>query len=111
MIKAGQNRAVIKITTIAIVNDQGGGVLPGVKTTYWETWADVSAIKNKRDAQSYQTDLEEPIEFKLRYRSDKHVTKNMMVEYKGNEYTIQSIVNTEERNYELVIVGLTRKWE
>jgi len=45
----------------------------------------------------------------LRYRADKKVTKNMMVEYGGDAYTIQSIENVGQRNRELIIVGLIRK--
>lgn len=107
--RSGYIRDRIKITHTPDIKDAGGGVLPGPKVTYWETFAEVTTIKNKRDAQSYQTDLEEPKEFSLRYRADKSVTKNMLVEYKGKKYTIQSINDEGERNRELIIVGLTRR--
>lgn len=106
----GQKTQVIKImTTTQPVEDPGGGVLPGGKVVYWETFAQVRSIKNKRDAQAYQTDLEEPKEFILRFREDKNVNKNMLIEYNGQDYVIQSNINVDEAKRELVLIGLTRK--
>jgi SPP1 family predicted phage head-tail adaptor len=107
--RSGYIRDRIRITHTPDIKDAGGGVTAGPKVIYWETFAEVTTIKNERNAQSYQTDLEEPKEFSLRFRADKTVTKNMLVEYKGKEYTIQSINDEGERKRELIIVGLTRK--
>lgn len=108
MIHSGKNRERINITVTVSVRDPGGGMKPGAKTSYWETWAAVTTIKNTRNAEAYQTDLEEPKEFKIRYRPDKKVTKNMLVEYNGEDYTIQSLVDTNERKREQIIIGLKR---
>lgn len=106
----GQKTERIKITTMTeAVEDPGGGIIPGTKTLYWETFAKVNTIKNKRDAESYQADLEEPKEFIIRYREDKTVTKNMLIEHAGNVYTIQSNINVDSAKKELILVGLTRK--
>lgn len=105
----GQKKAVIRITTTSEpIEDPGGGTLPGVKVIYWETFAQVRTIKNRRDAEAYQTDIEEPKEFILRYRSDKDVTKNMLIEYNGKIYTIQGNINVDEAKKTLVLTGLTR---
>jgi SPP1 family predicted phage head-tail adaptor len=106
----GQKDQRIRITTMSdSIEDPGGGTLPGVQVIYWETFAKVNTIKNKRDAESYQTDLEEPKEFIIRYREDKTVTKNMLIEHAGQAYTIQSNINVDSAKKELILVGLTRK--
>lgn len=106
----GNKKERIRITTMSDpIEDPGGGTLPGVKITYWETFAEVNTIKNKRDAQAYQTDLEEPKEFIIRYRADKEVTKNMLIEHGGKIYTLQSNINVDEAKKTLVLIGLTRK--
>ncbi|WP_166641947.1 phage head completion protein [Pedobacter duraquae] len=91
------------------IKDAGGGQMPGGQALYWATSVRVYTIKNKRDAESYTTNLEEPKEFVMRYRPDKTVQKNMIVKYLNTEYTIQSITNTDDRNRELVLVCLTLK--
>lgn len=106
----GSKRDRIRITTVTDpVEDPGGGILPGVTETYWETFAEVTTIKNARNAQSYQTDLEEPKEFRIRYRADKAVNKNMRIEHLGLTYVIQSNIDIDVRKRELILIGLTRK--
>lgn len=106
----GGKRDQIVITSITEpIKDPGGGVLPGVSFSYWETFAEVTTIKNARNAQAYQTDLEEPKEFRIRYRADKAVTKNMLIEHAGRTYVIQSNIDTDVRKRELILIGLTRK--
>ncbi|RAJ28871.1 phage head closure protein [Pedobacter cryoconitis] len=105
----GNKRERVTIVTFEDLKDPGGGVTPGQRVVYWETWANVTTIKNQRNAQAYQTDLEEPKEFAIRYRPDKQLTKNMIIEYRSAKYTIQSNINVDERMRELTIIGLTRK--
>ena len=106
----GGKRERITITSITEpIQDQGGGVLSGVPYSYWETFAEVTTIKNARNAQAYQSDLEEPKEFRIRYRADKNVTKNMLIEHAGLTYVIQSNIDTDVRKRELILIGLTRK--
>lgn len=106
----GGKRERIRITTVTDpVEDAGGGILPGIPSVYWETFAEVTTIKNARNAQAYQMDLEEPKEFRVRYRADKSVTKNMLIEHDGLTYIIQSNIDTDVRKRELILIGLTRK--
>lgn len=105
----GARKEIIQITYTTPVKDAGGGVMPGAETIYWETFAEVTTIKNARNAQAYQTDLEEPKEFIIRYRADKSVTKNMLIKCLGQIYTIQSNIDVDHRKKTLTIIGLTRK--
>jgi len=107
--RTGGNTARIRIMHQTVITEPGGGKLPGAQALFWETFSRVVTIKNKRDAESYTTNLEEPKEFIMRYRPDRIVTKNMIIVHLGTEYTIQSITNTDDKNRELVLVGITRK--
>lgn len=105
----GQKRERVEILVTQTVKDPGGGTIPGAQVVYWDTYAQVTTIKNQRNAQAYQADLEEPKEFRIRYRPDKNVTKNMLIKHNDMMYTIQSNIDVNQRKRELVIIGMTRK--
>lgn len=107
MIGARRERIAIMVTEP--MRDAGGGVLPGVPAVYWETSAEVKTIKNARNAQAYVIALEEPKEFTIRYRADKHVTDNMLIIHDGLTYIIQSNIDVDSRKRFLTLIGLTRK--
>ncbi|QIL41022.1 head-tail adaptor protein [Pedobacter sp. HDW13] len=98
----------IKVYSLESVQDAGGGFNPDQRVLYWETAATVKAAKVKRDLQSYQTDLEIPMEFKVMFRRDKNVTKNMIISYEDQDYTIHSIVNVDQDSKDLLLTGITR---
>lgn len=105
----GNKRERISITVTESVRDSGGGVMPSVPSVYWDTFAEVKTIKNARNAQAYVMALEEPKEFIIRYRADKHVTDNMLIHHDGLVYTIQSNIDVDVRKRFLTLVGLVRK--
>jgi SPP1 family predicted phage head-tail adaptor len=105
----GQKRERVEFMVTQTLRDPGGGTLPSNQVVYWDTYAQVTTIKNQRNAQAYQADLEEPKEFRIRYRPDKNVTKNMLIKHNDLMYTIQSNIDVNQRKRELVIIGMTRK--
>jgi SPP1 family predicted phage head-tail adaptor len=87
------------------------GFITGVPVSYWLTRAEVKPLSdggdpNSRRTEDYQTTLQTGFTFKIRYRSDKTVTKAMSLVYSGATYTIHGIQNVDEANKTLIVTGL-----
>lgn len=111
--KAGKNKhSVIFWQKSAPVVDDGGGIIPGAETVFWITNAEIGKVKtlnNRRDQEAYETDLMELMQFKLRFRPDKVVTKNMQIQYGGQRFTIQNIEDVKELRKEILIIAKGRE--
>ena len=69
-------------------------------------WADIRTLKGE-DIQTAGTDFQKnTLRFIMRYNPA--ITSNMIIEYQGQRYDIDEIVNDNLRNRTLTIIGRTK---
>ena len=87
------------------------GFVSSTPVSYWITRAEVTPISSnkERGQEAHQTIMQSGYVFKIRYRSDKEVTKSMSLVYDGKELTIQSIENIKEEGRYLKVVGIVNE--
>lgn len=101
---AGKRSERVKIFQSDIVRDEGGGSTT-VPVLFWETWAEIKQIKGSRVAESFQDKLKLVYSLILRYRSDKTLKDNMIVEFRGKTTAIHTIDNEKfkDKFIELIV--------
>lgn len=101
---AGKRRERVKIFRIEKVWDDGGGSST-VPVLYWETWAEVIQIKGSRVAETFQDKLKHVYSLVIRYRNDKELKDNMLVEFRGKTTAIHTIDNEKfkDKFIELIV--------
>jgi len=82
------------------------GFVESTPVSYWITRAEVEPLKSSRGQEAYQTILQSGYVFKMRYRADKAVSKDMTLRYNGQDLTIHSIENVQEEGRFLKVTGL-----
>lgn len=89
-------------------SSSASGFITDTPVSYWITRAEVKPLseQDNRKTEGFQTILQTGFTFKMRYRSDKTVTKSMTLLYKGQSYTIHGIENVKEENKELKVTAL-----
>ena len=104
--RSGRKKERIGIYKNETGTTPGGGMSEPQEVLYWETWAEVTPLKAKRTLEAYQIELKGGYEIKLRYRSDKVITNDMTVKYKGKSLVIHSIINNNEADREIILIGM-----
>ncbi|WP_371017387.1 phage head closure protein [Pseudalkalibacillus sp. JSM 102089] len=69
-----------------------------------KVWANVRTISAKEYFQSKQMKSEKTAQFQFRYREGLH--EDMRIVYKDRNYEIESIINDNEENITLTIIGI-----
>lgn len=69
----------------------------------WQMWAMVKPIQAREYVDAKATQSENITRFVIRYRED--VDSTFQINYKGNIYEIESIINDNELNQTLTIMG------
>ena len=89
--KADSGKLNQKVTIHSFANgdDEYGGSIP-VQSIYWETFANVVPMSSYELTQTGKTDLKGGFKFTLRYRTDKTVTTDMLLKYRGEYMEIIS---------------------
>lgn len=72
---------------------------------YWTTNAAIKPMKQSRQNDAAQSMLTNDWQFVVRYRRDKMPTKNMVIYYLNNKYTVNSVQQYEEDRQMLLITG------
>jgi SPP1 family predicted phage head-tail adaptor len=90
------------------IEDEAGGVKP-VKEVYWCTKADVEILPAPKRIQAEDQDLRPHVKFYIRYRLDKTISDDMVVEWRGEMFTIRSVKIdfVYKRQNEIVAKGAT----
>lgn len=106
MIGAMRDRVVIKQPIDVPV--EGGGA-ESIYTQILSDWAEVKTVNNTRNFTDNQINLDESLLFILRWRTSIQPDKTMLIEYNGNDYTINSIkeYHNNKRKRFWQIVGIT----
>lgn len=97
-----RNRVTVKSYTLA--PDGAGGSTP-TPTDALETWASIVPIKGQRLLQYSQIVQGTWYDIVMRFRDDTPIVKDFTLDYKGRPITIHSVINKDERNKTLQIVG------
>lgn len=73
----------------------------------FEEWTKVEPLTSRRTLQDNQIELVDGMRFNVRWRATPQPNKSMLVEYEGKIYTINSIVELDQRKRYWQIVALT----
>lgn len=82
----------------------------GAETTYviyLTCWTKIEPLTSSRIFQDSQLNLNDGFIFSIRFSTAYTITKTMLVEYQGKDYTINSIKDVHNRNRFLVITAIT----
>lgn len=82
----------------------------GHETTYitsFTDWTKIEPLTSSRNLQDSQIELQDGFRFNIRYRIAPQPNKSMLVEYDGKDYTINSIVEVNNRKRYWQIVAVT----
>lgn len=102
--KAGELRhRVFFYNTVQTPMPSGG--TEANEVLYWETNAKITPAKQSRSFDGALTKLTNDWQFVVRYRRDKMLTKNMVIYYLNNKYTVNSVQQYEEDRQMLLITG------
>lgn len=77
----------IQIMARANISDGYAGYTPN-NVLYWETFADVKALRSSRTLEANQSPLKQSYSFTIRYRKDKNLENDMLVVWRGDYYVI-----------------------
>lgn len=82
--------------------DEEGYAIPG-ETTSITLWAQVKKVSMREYFEAKATQSENIVCFIIRYR--KGIDEDMTILYDGSQYNITSIINEDESNIMLTIIG------
>lgn len=72
-----------------------------------KAWADIKTMQGKEYTQNVIADTVETSRFIIRYIPD--IETNMQIKFKGEKYKILSLVNDDEKNRTLTVIGEIHK--
>ena len=81
----------IQIYLISSTDDGYGGSFPN-RSVYWETNADVEQKTVRRVDEGSQIHFDPIWKFKIRYRNDKNILNDMLVNWRGSWFVIQNYI-------------------
>lgn len=89
LVTGGLNQ-VIQIVDYQNVDDDAAGSIPQ-EYVYWETNANVTPIKSNSNLQDSQELLMDGFKFIIRFRSDKAITPDMRIKWRGSYLSLISV--------------------
>lgn len=93
----------VTIQTVASRTPDGGGGYTEIPGELATVWASVEPLEGREQLIAMQTGIQRPHRFTMRYRSDLSPTAGLT--YAGRRFDVKSVVDTEERHVELVILA------
>jgi SPP1 family predicted phage head-tail adaptor len=96
------NRQVKIRTAGASTSDGMGGYTPGEPVDV-TSWAYIEPLQGDEQLQAMQTGMVRPHRFTMRYRSDLASSKTLV--YQSRTFDVKSIVDTDMKHEELVILA------
>lgn len=95
-----------------IFKDQVNTPVPGggAETTWvvaFQEWTKIEPLRSSRRLEDSQIQLQDGFRFNIRYRDKVQPTKSMLLEYEGKDYTINSIIEVNERKRYWQITAVT----
>lgn len=97
----GRMRERVKLIEVEHGQPDGmGGYIP-IKVEKSRCWARVMSMDERRAESLRNTGVTSPVEFHLRGAGDLH--REMLIEWRGDQYRIHSITYDEKRRYKKVI--------
>ncbi len=94
----------IEILTVGESFDADGYPVEG-EVVYRKLWSQVIPVSAKDYNEAKATQTENITKFVIRYSKSLNITNEMIISYKGNRFEIESVLNDEERNISLTIIG------
>lgn len=79
-----------------------GNTVEEAGTTY-NLWADVKRISGNRAFKRGETQLEEGLYFRVRFRFTYNPNSNYKIVYRGSEHTVKSIEPEDEKQFQWII--------
>jgi SPP1 family predicted phage head-tail adaptor len=103
MINAGMfnKRIELQRTEEGGFDEEGYPIEPTVTT--WELWAMIKPMEAREYVEAKATHSENITRFVIRYR--KGIDSTFRINYKGNIYEIESVINDNELNETLTLMG------
>ena len=103
MINSGMfnKRIELQRTEEGQLDEEGYPIKPYVAK--WQMWAMIKPLQAKEYIDSKATHSENITRFVIRYRKD--VDSTFRIEYKGNIYEIESVINDNELDETLTLMG------
>ena len=104
MREAGKRSERIKIFRLEKIRDEGGGT-DTIPVLYWSTWAEIEQVKGSRVAETFQDRLKQVYSIVVRFRNNKNIESNMLVEFRGKTTAIHTIDNErfKDKFIELIV--------
>ncbi len=104
----GDMRAKITFQTPTSVPVGGAGYETGYADAL-TTLCEAKSLSSSRDLAAHQTTLKNGYRFKLRYREGFTPSKDMLIIYKGSQFTINSIEpDKDDREKFWMIIGIEK---
>lgn len=101
MLGAGKRDKRITIEKATDTQDETTGAATITWSEFWKCWAAINTIGGTEKVRADQVEAGLTHKITILYKSG--ITPKMRVDYKGRKLGIESIVNTDEANVELVL--------
>lgn len=98
----GEMNRRITLRTVTRTPDGGGGYTE-TPVDSPPTWAKIEPLQGDEQLQAMQTGMVRPHRFTIRYRAG--LTGATRIVYEGRVFDVRSVVDTDERHEELVILA------
>ena len=102
----GQMRDRVLIKSQSDTPVEGGGAI-STYVPYLTCWTKIEPLSSNRVFQDSQLNFNDGFSFSIRFSSAYTITKTMLVEYLGKDYTIDGIKEVHNRKRFLVITAIT----
>jgi SPP1 family predicted phage head-tail adaptor len=98
----GQMKRRVTVQAITRTADSYGGQTE-TATSVATLWAYVEPLQGDEQLRAMQTGIQRPHRFTVRYRDDISAAEELI--YNGRTFDVKSVVDTDERHRELVILA------
>lgn len=106
--RIGKLRKRLSVKELSTVPDGAGGTEP-TWTEVLSTWGSIKPMKGRRLMEYGQIVQGTPYDITLRYREDLTINKDFKIDFDGKEVILHSVINKDERNNILEIVGYVKQ--
>jgi hypothetical protein len=93
----GRYDQIISFIDLGFTSDGHGGTIPD-RTTLLTTYSAVDQVTAGRTVEEMQQVINGMYDFRIKYRSDFIPTKNMLINYLGEDYTLNKPVLNPQRH-------------
>jgi len=100
----GELNKRIEILSIGQIFDEEGYSTEG-EIVYKKLWSKVVNVSSKEYSQAKANQTENITKFVVRYNKLYELTNDMFIRYNDKRFNIESVINDEEKNITLTIIG------